>query len=65
MKNNAKNLEESSTTVLKDSTNSHASLVSDNIDGHEPLAKRQRLSDPEIEELIMDAELTDRHINLA
>jgi len=41
VKNNAKNLEESSTTVLKDSTNSRASLVSDNIDGHEPLAKRQ------------------------
>ena len=63
--NNAKNLEKCSTTVLKDCTNSRASLVSDNVDDHEPLAKRQRLSDPEIEELIMGAELSDRHINLA
>ena len=39
--------------------------MSDNVDDHEPLAKRQRLSDPEIEELIMSAELSDRHINLA
>ena len=39
--------------------------MSDNVDDHEPLAKRQRLSDPEIEELIMGAELSDRHINLA
>ena len=65
VENNAKNLEECSTTVLKDCTNSHASLMSDNVDDHEPLAKRQRLSDPEIEELIMGAELSDRHINLA
>ena len=39
--------------------------MSDNVDDHEPLAKRQRLSDPEIEGLIMGAELSDRHINLA
>ena len=36
MENNAKNLEECSTTVLKDYTNSHASLMSDNVDDHEP-----------------------------
>ena len=65
VENNAKNVEECTTTVLKDCTNSHASLMSDNVDNHEALAKRQRLSDPEIEELIMGAELSDRHINLA
>ena len=65
VENNAKILEDCSTIVLKDSTNSCASLVSDNIDDHEPFTKKQRLSDPEIEELIMGAELTDRHINLA
>ena len=41
VENSAKNLEECSTTVLKDCTNSHASLMSDNVDDHEPLAKRQ------------------------
>ena len=67
VENNAKILEDCSTIVLKDFTNSCASLVSDNIDDHEPLTKKQLLimSDPEIEELIMGAELTDRHINLA
>ena len=63
--NNAKNLKECSTTVLKDCINSYASLMSDNVDDREPLAKRQQLSDPEIEGLIMGAELSDRHINLA
>lgn len=41
VENNAKNLEECSATVLKDCTNSRASLVSDNVDDHEPLAKRR------------------------
>ena len=40
VENNAKNLVECSTTVLKDCTNSHVSLMSDNVDDHEPLAKR-------------------------
>ena len=31
----------------------------------EPIAKKQRLSDPDIEGIIMSAELSDLHINLA
>ena len=31
----------------------------------EPITKRQRLSDPDIESIIMGAELSDLHINLA
>ena len=38
--NNAKNLEECNNAVLKDCINSHASLMSDNVDDHEPLVKR-------------------------
>jgi len=56
--------ENSDTTVLKDYNNSLVSLVSDNVGDHELSAKRQRLSDPEIKELIMGAELSDRRINL-
>ena len=41
LENNAKNLNECSTTILKDSTNSRASLVSVNVDDHEPVPKRQ------------------------
>ena len=62
---NAKNFQDSSTTVLKDSTNSYALLMSDPDDDNKPLAKKRQLSDPEIEDLIMGAELTDRPINLA
>ena len=62
---NAKNFQDSSTTVLKDSTNSYALLVSDQDDDNKPLAKKQRLSDPEIEDLIMGAELMDRPKKLA
>ena len=61
----AENSEKCNTTVLKDCTNICVSLVSDSIGDHEPSAKRQWLSDPEIEELIMGAELSDRHISLA
>ena len=60
-----KNFQDNSTTVLKDSTNSYALLVSDQDDNNKPLSKKRRLSDPEIEDLIMSAELTDRPINLA
>ena len=54
------NLQDGTTSVLKDSTNSCASLVSDydddDDDNHKPLAKKWQLSDPEIEELIMGAD---------
>ena len=62
---NAKNFQDSSTTVLKDSTNSHALLVSDQDDNNNPLAKKRWLSNPEIEDLIKGAELMDRPRNLA
>ena len=38
--------------------------MSDQDDDNKPLAKKRWLSDPEIEDLIMGAELMDRPINL-
>ena len=39
--------------------------MSDDDDDYKPLAKKQRLSDPEMEELMMGVELSDKYINLA